>query len=389
MKLVDYREIEISSSRFYCILSVLGVFLLAAAYAFLHMESQGHFVTGMNNQVVWGLPHVVAIFLIVAASGAANIASLGSVFNKPIYQPFGRISLALAMSLLLGGLLIILLDLGHADRLIIAITHFNFNSVFAWNILLYSGFFVVMSLYLWSMMDRTEAAKRSYKPLAYLGFGWRFILTAGTGSIFGVLVAREYYDILMMAPLFIASSYLIGTACFSLVLLLVYKLEGRRLADEIQGRLANSLSIFIVVVALFEFVRHLLNYYWVGNTAVEVFILRDAGGVTVIFWLGQVLLGLLLPIILLCSSRFKLHRLAIVSALILLGGLCQLYVIIIGGQLQPLSLFPNAVMETTGNLEITYSTSLPEIMLSIGGVAVMLFVFTVTAKVLRLTPVNT
>jgi molybdopterin-containing oxidoreductase family membrane subunit len=40
-----------------------------------HMETHGHVITGMNNQIVWGLPHVFAIFLIVAASGALNVAS--------------------------------------------------------------------------------------------------------------------------------------------------------------------------------------------------------------------------------------------------------------------------------------------------------------------------
>ena len=46
------------------------------------MEHHGHVVTGMNNQVVWGLPHVFAIFLIVAASGVLNVASIGSVFGR-------------------------------------------------------------------------------------------------------------------------------------------------------------------------------------------------------------------------------------------------------------------------------------------------------------------
>jgi Ni/Fe-hydrogenase subunit HybB-like protein len=51
--------------------------------AALYMEHSGHVVTGMNNQIVWGLPHVFAIFLIVAASGVLNVASIGSVFGKP------------------------------------------------------------------------------------------------------------------------------------------------------------------------------------------------------------------------------------------------------------------------------------------------------------------
>jgi len=383
---LEFREIELSSKFFYSILLILGGVLLTAAYAFAYIESHGHFVTGMNNQVVWGLPHVVAIFLIISAAGVVNIASLGSVFNQPDYLPYGRLALVSAVSLLLGGLLVILLDLGHADRLVIAMTYFNVDSVFAWNLLRYSGFFVIMSLYLWSMMDRTVIAKRCYKPLAYLGLIWPLIMMVGAGAIFGELVARGFYDTLVMAPLFIALSYLFGTACFSLVLLLVYKLEGRALSELIQNRLAKKLCVFISAVVLIELVRHLLNYFVNGNTAIEIFILRDAGVVTIVFWFGQLLVGAVLPLVVLYYSRIKKYRLVMASLLVTLGGLCQLYVIIIAGQLQPMRLFPDAVSENNGSLFNSYSVSLPEVVLSIGGVAFVLFIFTISAKVLCITP---
>jgi hypothetical protein len=38
------------------------------------------------------MPHVFAIFMIVAASGVLNIASIGSVFGKVVYK--GRAPLA-------------------------------------------------------------------------------------------------------------------------------------------------------------------------------------------------------------------------------------------------------------------------------------------------------
>ena len=64
------------------------------------MEVEGHYVTGMNNRVVWGLPHVFAVFLIVSASGALNAASISSVFGQSLYKPLSRISGLLAMALL-------------------------------------------------------------------------------------------------------------------------------------------------------------------------------------------------------------------------------------------------------------------------------------------------
>ena len=84
--------------------------------AALYMEHSGHWVTGMSNNIVWGTPHVFAVFLIVAASGALNVASIGSVFGKTMYKPLARLSALLAIALLIGGLLVLVLDLGRPDR---------------------------------------------------------------------------------------------------------------------------------------------------------------------------------------------------------------------------------------------------------------------------------
>ena len=36
--------------------------------------------------------------------------------------------------------------------------HLNFKSIFALNVILYSGFFVIVGVYLWAMMDWTAEA---------------------------------------------------------------------------------------------------------------------------------------------------------------------------------------------------------------------------------------
>ena len=72
--------------RLLFVLGVIGLVVLVGLGAAYYMEHHGHVVTGMTNQIVWGLPHVFAIFLIVAASGVLNVASIGSVFGKPVYK---------------------------------------------------------------------------------------------------------------------------------------------------------------------------------------------------------------------------------------------------------------------------------------------------------------
>lgn len=154
MNKIHYREWGIESPRYWGLLAVLAAIVAVGGFATLYMEHEGHWVTGMTNQVVWGTPHVFAIFLIVAASGALNVASIGSVFGQKMYKPLARLSGLMAITLLVGGLIVLVLDLGQPSRLIVAMTTYNFKSIFAWNIYLYVGFMAIVAVYLFTMMER-------------------------------------------------------------------------------------------------------------------------------------------------------------------------------------------------------------------------------------------
>jgi molybdopterin-containing oxidoreductase family membrane subunit len=122
-------------SRYFYALVALGALFVFLGYLAMHtMEEHGHIVTGMNNQIVWGIPHVFAIFMIVAASGVLNIGSIGTIFGQKAYKARSPLAGLVAIALLSGGLAVLMLDLGRPDRIIIAATHFNPTSVFAWNI---------------------------------------------------------------------------------------------------------------------------------------------------------------------------------------------------------------------------------------------------------------
>ena len=387
MKKTLFTEIE-SSKGFYALLAGLGVVILAGLGAMYHMEHNGHWVTGMDNQIVWGMPHVFAIFLIVAASGALNVASIGSVFGKKMYKPLAPLSGLLAIALLLGGLTVLVLDLGRPDRLIVAMTYYNFKSIFAWNIILYNGFLVIVAVYLWTMMEKRM---NRYKDTAGLvAFIWRLILTTGTGSIFGWLVARQAYDAALMAPMFIVMSFSFGLAIYLLVLMASYKMTCRPLGDYVITRLKNLLGVFIAGVLYFVMVYHLTNLYGTEHHGVEAFILRDGGIFTTLFWLVQIILGSLLPLALIYHPATGKNRtaIAIASILVIIGGLAQVYVIVIGGQAYPLINFPGYEVSSgfaDGAIN-SYSPSAAETMLGIMGIAVSLALVTVAVKVLRFLP---
>ena len=388
MKPIVYREIEGRSAGYLALLGVLGLLAAMGLGSAYYMEHHGHIVTGMTNQIVWGMPHVFAVFLIVAASGALNVASIGSVFGKTMYKPLGPLSALLALALLAGGLTILVLDLGRPDRLLIAATVYNFKSIFAWNMILYSGFFAIVGVYLWMQMDKMMY--KYAKPAGFAAFIWRLVLTTGTGSIFGFLVARQAFDSAILAPMFVVMSFSYGLAIFLLVLMAAYAWSGRPLGDSVINRLKNLQGVFIAGALYFVVVFHLTNLYFTKYHGVESFILLNGGGITSLFWLGQIILGSLVPLAMLYHPKLGKSRTAIGVAcvLVVLGGLAQMYVTLIGGQAYPLSLFPG-YQESSSFFDGAvhgYSASLPELLLGIGGFAVALILVAVAVKFLRFLP---
>lgn len=388
MRNTVYQEVKPFTPGWLALAAGLGAVIVAGLAAVGHMEHQGHWVTGMTNQVVWGMPHVFAVFLIVAASGALNVASMGSVFGRTTYQPLGRMSGLVAMALLAGGLAVLVLDLGRPDRLFVAMTHFNPKSIFTWNVALYSGFFAVVAAYLWTMMD--WRAKRFYPSAALLAFLWRLVLTTGTGCIFGFLVAREAYGAAVMAPLFIAMSFADGLAVFLLVLLFAAKCTRRPLGEQLLNRLLRLLGLFVAANLYFVALHHLTQLYFAGRGGVEAFILAGGGPYTALFWLVQVGTGGLLPLVMAfakCGHAVR-RRAALASALVALGGLAQVYVLIIGGQAWPLDLFPGFEASSSfadGRIH-AYSPTLAEVLLGLGGVAIAGFIVLVGVSALRFLP---
>ncbi|MEO8122491.1 MAG: NrfD/PsrC family molybdoenzyme membrane anchor subunit [Burkholderiales bacterium] len=358
-----------SEIRSYWLLLALGGFITALGLAAAHyMESRGHIVTGMTNQIVWGLPHVFAIFMIVAASGVLNVASIASVFGQAAYKPWARLSALLCIALLAGGLMVLMLDLGRPDRVIVAATHYNFTSMFAWNVFLYSGMVGVALIYLWTMFERRMNVWT--KPAGVAVLIWRLVLTTGTGSIFAFLVARQAYGSALLAPLFVFMSFTWGLAVFLVVQSAMLAWNSRRSGPEIVRRMARLLGIFVAASLFLVAVHHVTNLYFARQQAFERFVLAEGGIFPWLFWGGYVLVGSVLPLILLLRPTPPTARTILFAALlVVLGAFAWLFVFIVGAQAFPLDIFPGYISSSSfadGAIS-PYTPSLPEWLLGIGG----------------------
>ncbi len=373
---------------FYVLAALGGLVAAVGLGAALYMEHTGHVVTGMNNQIVWGLPHVFAIFLIVAASGVLNVASIGSVFGKKAYKSRAPLSALLCIAMLSGGLAVIMLDLGRADRLMVAATHFNPTSVFGWNVILYPGMYAIVAVYLWTLMERRM---NPYSKVAGLAtFIWRILLTTGTGSIFAFLVARQAYGNAVLPAMFIIMSFAWGLAVFMIVQKAMFGWNALTLHPAIRGRMKNLLGTFVAAVFYFVATYHLTNIYFAKQTAFEEFILLSGGIFPTLFWLGYVLVGTVIPLLILYVPDLNRIRGSVFAAsgLVIVGAFCLLYVFIIGGQAFPLEIFPGHDVKSSfmdGAID-HYSPTLPETLLAVGGLGIAFTITTIGVRALHFLP---
>jgi len=372
---------------FYLLVAAGGLVALAGLGGAYLMEEHGHVITGMDNQVVWGLPHVFAIFMIVAASGVLNVASIGSVFGHAVYKRRAPLSGLLCLALLAGGLMVLMLDLGRPERVIVAATHYNLSSVFAWNVFLYSGMFAIVAVYLWTMFERRF--NHHAKAVGLAALVWRFMLTTGTGLIFGFLVARQAYQSAVLAPLFIVLSFGWGLAVFLIAQSALLAWNRQPLAEAVRRRMARLLGVFVAAALYLVAVYHLTNLYFARQGEFEAFILRDGGVFPLLFWLGFVGLGSLLPMGLLFHPRLSSPRGVLAAAAgVVLGAFAFLYVFIIGGQVFPLEIFPgHQVRSSFGDGAIgRYVPSWPELLLGLGGIGAAFVLTIVGVRVLDFLP---
>ena len=112
----------------------------------------------------------------------------------------------------------------------------------------------------------------------------------------------------------------------------------------------------------------------------------------VLFWVGYMLLGALIPLAIcyLLSFRGSFGWTVSAAVLVIAGGLSQMYMIIIGGQAFPLQLFPGKEMSSSffDGVVNSYAPTFPEVALGLGGSAVAIALLMVGIKVLRFLPLS-
>jgi molybdopterin-containing oxidoreductase family membrane subunit len=251
------------------------------------------------------------------------------------------------LALLAGGLFTLMLDLGRPDQVFLALTRFNWTSVFSINIAIYAVFFVLVGLYWLCACFAPQTG--GVGVLGFAAFLWRLVMTTGSGCVFAVLAGRSAMHSALLPPLFIALSLSLGLAIYILALYKAQFAAQRSFSDvctdELAGRMRTLLAVLVSITLYMVLALHLLGWNSPGLRDFERFVLCTGDVFPVLLWGGFGLLGTALPLALLLLPQCRTCACGLLAAAVgvTLGSLALMYVLVIAPQVYPVEVFPGKI----------------------------------------------
>jgi protein NrfD len=307
----------ITLKRIIYVLAVVA--LLLGSYGFFSRMAYGERDVNYGSYVNWGLWVAMYLFFAGMAAGSFMVASLDYLFRIPAFKGTGKYALWASLSTLPFALMLIGFDLGHMERIWKVYLQPNFRSVLAQLVWSYSIFLVIVIVALVLAFRRPESAL--FKAVMAVGFAISIFVSGGVGALLGVNATRESLHSAMLPAQFPVLNFASGLA----LMLVFVGFFGIVSNAEHRVRLMRILSLalvaLLVVKAYFLWVDYSQAIYSGVPAAVEAAETVLYGTYGWAFWLLQVTLGILVPIVVLAVPRFATHGLIAGSMglLVLLG----------------------------------------------------------------------
>lgn len=380
----SFVSLEGKSRNYRLAVAILAAITLIGLICFAISYVLGHQMFGTSNVVPWGLPIVLAIYLIGLSAGSLILSSLTYVFGREEYRPIARMAVLLAIVLILGAMISIAVDLGRPEkfwRLFMFFYMNNMTSMFAINGILYGGYFVISTLYLGIIMSNN---KKLSKIMGIVAVFWAVLVHMGTGAIFGLIAAREAWFSAVRPFEFLAAAVTSGLALLIVVTLLTLRFSGRSVKKDLIKSLSSMLKIFIIILVILIAMDKLTHLYEPARGA-ALFML--GGPYSWVFWIFQIGLVVIVPLAILFNPRLNksIKWIAIASTSVVIGIFFERYYLVIPGAAYPQQYYP-------GNIEGVYGAvghfafTPAEVGLSIGIFALVALVFFLGLKYLEVLP---
>lgn len=388
-------------TTFHAWLAVLGVLISIGVAAMVYILINGLVSTNLTDLVPWGLWITIDLSSIALSAGAflfcAAVYLIGIKEMEPLARTAGYVGLigyGMAMMCLL-------MDIGRPDRFWHGFVFWNIHSPL-WEVTMCVGlYFTVLVLenlpnlarlkWLQDKMPKLAnflSGTHRFAPyLAVAGLFFSMLHQSSLGATYGVLIARPIWYRPGLAVLFIVSAGAGGIAMTSLATWVTGKfLPESNVNDKLLDKVSRFLGWWLVGYLYLRFWDYFSMTYTHQPGRDEGLSLLTEGPLAVNFWLGELLLGIAIPMIIFLNKKLR------TTQFIRLMG----WILVVGGVIAyrwDTNLVGLLIVQTPFNLEDTqlftsYSPAMIEIIIGIGIIAIGLMLFTLGAKYLRIVDHN-
>ena len=367
------------SRSFYIFLGILLAFIAVGQFNWMRYLTHGPGPSGSSDVVPWGIYISGLAYFIGLSAGATIVGLIHHGFERHDYQPLAIRAIILGLVCVFGATQFVLVDLGVPFRgLKVPIILHNLSSLFLVSSTSYYGFMVILSAELYFSIkvltgkgsSRDEAISKWLGILAVPYALW--VVHAFTGSIFGVVKAREMWNTPMLPVHFVISAIASGFALAIMVAVITSKVEKRELlSKETYEHMARVLAFFVLVTVFLDFFDYFIMRYSAKSEAMETWhIITTRYIATFVLNIG----GLVVAFILLLFKRWRTaDGLLIVGAIVQVAIMSYRINLVSVGQLAPL--FP-------GMGGIYYIPTFSEITIALGIIALVILLYTILSNVL-------
>lgn len=328
----------------------IGALILLGFGAWIYQLTQGLIVTGMRDVISWGAYIVTFAFFVGLSAGGLIVASSAEVFDVQALKPLSRLGVLTALAAISCAALMIIPDLGRSDRILNLLIHPQWRSPLVWDVCIITAYllFSVVDLTVLHRLQREPSRwTKTARVLAYIGLPTAVLLHSITAWIFGLQVARTWWNTALMAPLFVVSAMLSGTALVALVAFAAERFDHVKLPQR-TWRMLTGLILVSLCTDLFLVASDYITILW-GNVPREraaLNLILPGGSWQVVFWLEWVVGGLV-PFLLLAIPRLRASRglNALAALLVMVGIYAYRIELIVGGMVRPLVQSPPGIAQ--------------------------------------------
>ncbi|BDE95125.1 NrfD/PsrC family molybdoenzyme membrane anchor subunit [Raoultibacter timonensis] len=287
--------------------------------------------TGMRNFDSWGLYITCFMFLVGLSAGGLIISSVPKAFGMKGFGGISKVAVWTSVCCTVLAIGFVVVDLGQPLRLWELFAYSNLGSPLMWDIAVIAIYLILSVVYLWATL-RAEAGKVSQKALrvvSVIALVCAVLVHSVTAWIFGLQQAHEFWYTALLAPWFVTSALVCGTALVLVVVIALSKAGYMELAQENVVKMAKMLGAF-VCVDLYFFACDLLTSAFPGGSGTEVVDMLVSGPLAPFFWVEIV--GCALAAVVCFVPKLRTNPLLVAAGLLaIIGIFCKRVQLLVGG----------------------------------------------------------